>query len=424
MEHAHLSVEDLAKLLSGSLEHEKVTTEVVPHLLERCPACRERYEEIRRLQEEVGHWSEEVAVFEGREAPELWQRLRGRPYDEQVRLMEEEEGLHSWGLCQLLLKKSIEAAFEDPTLAVRLANLAVRASVHLGEAYDPHWVMDLRARALAHLGNARRVLGELESADEAFREARAWLAASTTGNLRVRAEILGFESSLRRAQRRLEDALELIDRALALYRESEDATGIGKCILKKGKILEETGRFEEAIALLQGVEADLRQAPRLLAFARFNLLVCFARSGREEEAERLLPEVRRLFGDLVPPLNQIRLRWAEGLIDLGLRRPGPAESAFREVQREFLERGMGYDAALVSLDLALLYAQEGETAALKRLAWELMPVFTSREVHREATAALLVFQHACSEERVSTDLVRHLAAFLWREKRGRGPFVT
>lgn len=419
MEHAHLLLEDLAKLLSGSLEHERLVTEVVPHLLERCPACRERYEEIRRLQEEVGHWSEEVAVFEGLEAPELWDRLQGRPYEEQVRLMEEDESLHSWGLCQLLLKKSIEAAFEDPALAVRLANLAVRASVQLGEAYDPYWVMDLRARALAHLGNARRVLGELESAEEAFREARAWLAASTTGNLRVRAEILSFESSLRRAQRRLGEALELIEGALTLYRESGDATGIGKCILKKGKILEEMGRFDEAIALLQEVEIGPRQASQLLAYARFNLLVCLTRSGREDEAERLLPEVRLLFGDAMPPLNRIRLRWTEGLIDLGMNRPGPAEAAFREVQREFLDRGMGYDAALVSLDLALLYVREGETTALKRLALELMPVFTSREIHREATAALLVFQHACEEERASTDLVRHLAAFLWREKRGR-----
>jgi hypothetical protein len=29
---------------------------------------------------------------------------------------------------------------------------------------------------------------------------------------------------------------------------------------------------------------------------------------------------------------------------------------------------MGYDAALVSLDLAILYAQEGQTAELQRLA--------------------------------------------------------
>jgi hypothetical protein len=170
---------------------------------------------------------------------------------------------------------------------------------------------------------------------------------------------------------------------------------------------------------LQELEVEPGQDPRLLAYARYNLLACLIRSGREDEAERLLPEVRLLFRDLGQSVNQIRLRWAEGLIDLGMNRPGPAEAAFREVQREFLDRGMGYDAALVSLDLALLYAREGENVALKRLALELMPVFTSREIHREATAALLVFQHACEEERASTDLVRHLAAFLWREKRGR-----
>jgi hypothetical protein len=54
------------------------------------------------------------------------------------------------------------------------------------------------------------------------------------------------------------------------------------------------------------------------------------------------------------------------------------------VQRALLEKQMGYDAALVSLDLAILYAQEGQTAELKRLADEVIPAFESREVHREA----------------------------------------
>lgn len=420
MERAHLLIEDLAKLLSGGLDHERVVHDVVPHLLERCSVCRERYQEILRLQEEVGHWSEEVAVFEGREAPELLARLEGRPYEEQVRLIEEEESLHTWGLCQLLLKKSIDAAFEDPGLAIRLANLAVRASAHLGEAYDPYWVMDLRARSLAHLGNARRVLGELQSAEEAFRKAEAWLAASTTGNLQIQAEILGFKSSLRRDQRRFSESLELVARSLDLYRESGDTRGVAKCLLKKSKILEETGHFEEAIELLQSAEIPRDRQPLLFAYARYNLLVCLVLSGRQEEAEQLLPEVRTLLDATGKPLNRVRLRWAEGLIHLGLGRPGPAEAAFREVQEEFMVRGMGYDAALVSLDLAFLYAREGETRVLKRLALELMPVFTSREIHREATAALLMFQHVCEEERASADLVRQLGVFLRRERRGRG----
>jgi hypothetical protein len=79
---------------------------------------------------------------------------------------------------------------------------------------------------------------------------------------------------------------------------------------------------------------------------------------------------------------------------------------------------MGYDAALVSLDLARLFAQEGCVDDLKRLAAELMPIFESRDVHREAIVTLLLFQRACEEERVTVDLVRKVAASLRRERRG------
>src|SRR5581483_5462016 len=147
---------------------------------------------------------------EGRQAPELWTRLVGLPYAEQLREVEEREELHAWGLCQLLLQKSREGTFSDPARAVELANLALRIVRHLGSAYDPNWVLDLRARCFAHLGNARRVLGELRSAEDAFVQAEDCLARSTSGNVEVQAEILDLKSSLRRAQRRLDEALDLI----------------------------------------------------------------------------------------------------------------------------------------------------------------------------------------------------------------------
>ena len=81
---------------------------------------------------------------------------------------------------------------------------------------------------------------------------------------------------------------------------------------------------------------------------------------------------------------------------------------------------MGYDAALVSLDLARLFAQEECTEDLKRLAAELMPIFESRDVHREAIVALLMFQRACEEERLTVDLAREFSAYLRRERRGNG----
>ena len=268
MEDAHLSLETLAKWLSGTLEHDEMLRLVIPHFLAHCPVCRERHGEILRIQKEVGHWDAEIAVTEGLQAPELWARLADRPYAEQLREVEEDEELHAWGLCRLLLEKSREATFSDPSRGVDLANLALRVVRHLGTAYDPNWVMDLRGRCFAHLGNARRVLGELRSAEDAFVKADACLLRSTSGNAEVWAEVLDLKSSLRRAQRRLGEALSLADEALLAYREIGDRHGTGKALLQQAKILEEMDDLSGAIELLKGaideIDPDEYPASRLL----------------------------------------------------------------------------------------------------------------------------------------------------------------
>lgn len=421
MEHPHLPLEMLAKWLAGRLEHEDMLQMVIPHHLERCPGCREKHGEILRLQKEIGHWDEEVAVIESRQASELWARLEGHSFEEQVKLVEEDEDLHLWGLCDLLLKKSLGAVFDNPAQAVGLANLAILVAGNLGSAYDPYWILDLRARAFAYLGNARRVLGELQAAEDAFRQAESCLKRSRTGNGAVEAELLDLKSSLRRDQRRLDEALELADRALALYREDRNSHGAGKVFLKMAKILEEAGEFERAINLLRqgSPETDPAREPRFFMYARYNLICCLIGDNRHTEAEQLLPEVRSLFREAAQPLDLVRLRWAEGNIALGLGRIEEAEHTFRAVQREFLEREMAFNAALVSLDLATLLAQEGRRPELKQLAAELMPVFESREIHREALGTLILFERACQEERLTVELARELAGALRQERRGR-----
>jgi tetratricopeptide (TPR) repeat protein len=418
LEDAHLTVDDLALWLSGRMEHDVVLVKVAAHLVSRCPTCRRHYLEVQRLQEESGHWDEVVAVSETRDAPELLARLDGLSYHEQVKLVEDDESFHTWGICRLLLARSLERVCELPLEAIDLANLAVRVSAHLDQSYDPHWILDLRAQAYAHLGNARRVLGELRSAEDAFLQAGELLAQSMTGIPQVEAQILDFKGSLRRAQRQLGEAFQLADRALDLYRTAEDLQGIAITLLKEAKILEEMGELDRAIELLGASLTEIEEAGdgRLAMIARHNLITCLASAGRHEEAEALLPEVRELAGRYAQPLDSVRLRWTEGRVACGRGRGREAEAAFREVQQAFLDRRMGYDAALVSLDLAVLLAQEGKTRELKQLAVDVVPVFESREVHREAMAALIMFQHACEEERLTVELARHLAAFLQRER--------
>ncbi len=419
MEENHLSLETLAKWLSGRLEHDAVLQQIVPHLVATCPVCRERYEQIRQLKREAGHEDEEVGVVEWREAPELLRRLEELPPAERHLRVEEDESLHTWGVCQLLLLRSREAVSEDPALALSRAELALSVSRHLGDAYDPGWVLDLRARAYAALGNALRVLSELCAAEAAFREAESCLSRSGTGNGWAKAEVLDLESSLRQDQRRFEASEKLLDAALALYREAGDSHGIGKIHLQRAKLYREMGDLERAIDHLSrnAGEIDKRSEPLLFGYARYNLLCCLDEAGRHQEAWSLLPEVRDLLRD-ARPLDRVRLRWAEGDIVAGLGRQDEAEAAYREVQGEFERHRMHYNAALVALDRALLLARQGRTEELKRLSAELVAAFESRSIHREATAALILFQRACDEERATAEMISRLAALL--RKRGNG----
>jgi tetratricopeptide (TPR) repeat protein len=422
MEERHLSLVIQAKLATGRIEVEELQQVVIPHLLGVCPGCREINQEMQRLKQEVGHWDDMVAVLEGLDAPDLWQRLQPLPYDQQLQQLEEDGGLQTWALCRLLLRKSLEATYHRPALAVQLAFLAVKISVHLGDAYDRDWVIDLRALAFAYLGNARRVVGELQSADDAFHEAHAHLRRSGTGNLRIEAEVLNLEASLRQDERRFSQAMELLDRVIAIYRspdaDLQDRHLAGQALVKKASNLEEMGDTEKAIALLREAALLIVESshPRLVLCLKHNLTCFLQATGRNEEAAALLPEARQLATRLGNDLDLVRLRWVEGRIAFGLGQRGPAEQAFKDVQREFLDRDLGYDAALVSLDLAILYAKEGCVAELKQLALDILPAFSSREVHREAMAALLLFQHACQEERLTVELARQLAALLKRER--------
>lgn len=413
MEENHLSLETLAKWLAGRLEHDVVLQRIVPHLIATCPGCRERFEQIRQLKKEAGHYDEEVGVVEWREAPELLRLLEELPVPERHRRVEEDDSLHTWGLCQLLLQRSREAISEEPGLALSRAELALAVSRHLGDAYDSGWVLDLRARAHAHRGNALRVLAELQGAEAAFREAELCLAQSGTGGAWAKAEILDLKSSLLQDQRQFEECEQLLNSALDLYMEAGDLRGIAKVHLKRAKLYREMGDLERSADLLRETTEtiDAAQDPRLSRAARYNLLCALTLAGHHEEASTLLPEVRDLFRD-AKPLDRVRLRWAEGDIALGLGRWEEAEAAFREVQSEFEAYRMHYNAALVALDLALLLARQGRTEELKRLAAELVAAFESQAIHREATAALILFQRACEEDRATAEMISRLGSLL------------
>ena len=77
---------------------------------------------------------------------------------------------------------------------------------------------------------------------------------------------------------------------------------------------------------------------------------------------------------------------------------------------------MGYDVALVLLEEAGLLLDAGRTDEVKILARELQSVFASREVHREALAALQLFVEATEREAATAELARRVLRYLFRAR--------
>jgi tetratricopeptide (TPR) repeat protein len=363
----------------------------------------------------------EAILREIAEAAALLGEVLGRPAAERLGLVQEVR-FHGLKLCQLLQERSEELWCEDPVAGVELARLAVQISGFLDEShYGKGLVEDTRAMAWACLGNAYRVASDLRCAEEALDQAKAHLEQSG-GEAYTEAQILSFRASLRSSQGRFREAARLLDRALAIYREAKDRHLEGKALIQKAMALAYDGKLQRAVRLARrGLSLiDPVEEPRLFVTAQHNLIGYLNEDGSPDQALDTLRKTRSLYQDLGEPSHLARLSWLEGRIMRDLGRLTEAEAALKEARDFFVQRGIGFDAAMVLLDLATIYAQRGETAELKRLAAEMVPVFASRDVHPEALAALALFQKAAEAEQVDLGLLEGIASSLRRGARPSG----
>ncbi len=354
----------------------------------------------------------------------LLAELEPYSFQERYHLIRVHRRFVTWGLCERLCEESARLTAMDPDRAVETAELAVLVSDLLkgDEPAKACRLYRLRSFSWAHDGNARRVLGDLRGADESFSIADAWWEAGENGAEEpadYEPALLDLKASLRIAQRRLPEALSLLDRLFTLYTderrpECQDFHMAGRTLVKKAIALAEMEEPEGAIELLRRAEplVDARRDPRLLLCLRHNLLWNLTTIEEFAPAKALLPGVAALCRDLDNRLDLVRLRWAEARIAAGLGHTEAAIQLFQSVRQDFAEQGIAYDAALVTLHLTALYAMKGRTAEVRRLSAEMVGVFRAQDVPREALAALLFFQKAAERERATATLARETAAFL------------
>ncbi|HVR99755.1 MAG TPA: hypothetical protein VMW27_24240 [Thermoanaerobaculia bacterium] len=351
---------------------------------------------------------------EREQVPGLLEQLMVLPLVEQRALLRTDSRFRGWVFCERLVEECRKLVYIDPARAEELANLALTAAEQLEpRVYGRDLINDLKARAWASVGEVLRSLSDLRSADDAFATAER-LIGEGTGDALEEACILELKASLRRDQRRIPEAHRLLDEAIAIYRQYRDFHLVGRGFAQKGRVHGAANDLEGAIRWLRkglGLIDPTRER-RLELSARHSLMLYLQESGQHREAWFLLKASRPEFLEHGGPLLGLRLRWLEGKIQQSMGFPEEAEHALVEARHGFIGQGIGFGAAMVSLDLATLYASQNRATEMRQLAEEMLPVFHSRDLHREAIAALIVFQQAVRMEKVTVELLGEIRSYL------------
>lgn len=421
------TLERLASAVGVPLDEARAA---LPFLRELVRAAHGRSTSIASLADDVGQSAEnsfllEVGPFlsdhlladaheERRQAETLLNDLLRRSSRERWRIVEEHEAYRSWALAERAALASAKLAAHDAAGAVDLAQLAVRMAERLPDDED----LRVRVGGLCwgFLANALRVKGDFPAADEAFLQSdRLWKAGASSdpGLVLDGTRLLDLKASLRRHQGRPGESLDLLEQALAASRSAKNTAHL---LLVKSATLEQMGDWQGAVEALELArplvekQGDLRN----LWVLEFNLCTCLSDAGRYREAEALLPKVKGLAHRLGNGLDSLRCRWLQSLISAGLGRLEEAAVGLESVAEELAALGIAFDTARACLDLSGLYLRQGRTAEVKRLAGQMVEVFKAQNVHREALAAVILFQQAAEQETATAELVTKLADYLRR----------
>jgi tetratricopeptide (TPR) repeat protein len=230
---------------------------------------------------------------------------------------------------------------------------------------------------------------------------------------------MDLTASLYIDQRRFEEARCLLEWVYAIYQHEADLHAAGRALISQGISAGYAFESERAVQYLsEGIrQIDPVRDPRLAMAAVHNLLWCLVDCGRIVEARTLLGHSRKLFTAYGERLDELKARWLEGRIAAGLGDHEGAERAFRRVREGLQDAEMPYDVAIVSLDLAAIWLCQGRTAEIKRLINELIAVFHTRSIRREALGALLMLKEAVQQDRATATLLRTVTTQLWRLER-------
>lgn len=333
--------------------------------------------------------------------------------------------LRGVALIDRLLDWSARRRYQDPAGMIHLAQLALGLAQQLGaRRYGSKLQADLCVRTWTELANAYRVADDLPAAEAALSQAAYWLPQGTMRS-GLTARLADVAASFASDEGRFADSVELATVAARCFQDIGESHLMGRALISKGIYTGYRDQPEEGIAwIVTGLKhIDSAQAPQLALAAVHAVLWNLVEIGAHKETRELLSASRELYRLDSTFLNQLRLRWLEGRIALGLEELDAAAEHFESVWQGFKLVHQSFDAALAALDLSLVYARQGRQKEIFALAEEMIATFRSLRISREAIASLVVLRKACEQPAASAELlaghIRSCAAVMTEAQRGR-----
>jgi tetratricopeptide (TPR) repeat protein len=300
-------------------------------------------------------------------------------------------------LAKLLLERSHSFRYGDPHQMLWAARLAVVIAERLisEDPAEERRHSDLCATCYFQLSNALRALGDLAGAESATHSAQEFLQHGA-GSLIARALVYEGLGSLRTAQLRYHEAVHHYAAAVELLRDTGRAELVGRALVGQAIAAGESGAPEDALELL------FEAIPKVEVDTRLTLAACHAvvrfliDCGRIDEAACRWIELRSLYTKLDEPILRIKASWLEGLLLKAQGRYQAALKMLEDARSGLRERRLGYDGALVALDMADCYFRLGRTQELRQALSEVMTLICEHNVDRQALVTMIALREAAA----------------------------
>ncbi len=370
--------------------------------------------ELQEAEQTLAHWIERayhpdpMIACELDLAPALVSELLPLSLDDKLELLERDRRFRSWGLVVHLLEEGYAHRFTQPRRCLRFSAIALRVARSLDlRFYGRSKVWELTVLAQARVANALRLGSEMDQAAEYLRSAMG--SAQSVECPRIHAEVALTVTSFHRTRRDRAAAQESLERALEHLGCLDDPPEslLVNALIQAARRYGDHGDFRKAVSILRRVLPQTSDP--VLRYVVLDNLALYAQSLREADVIREVLDHLRDRQD-----TSLELRFLT-LLGTRLDLMGHSEMAAVLLDKAGLSMSEKnpFEAILIFLDTARIYAREGEGHKLKEVTRRASMLDEDSLTSQQRTALLNLTAHCLAvpelvSEATVADLRLHL----------------